>query len=1231
MAKNRVLSFMSNFSNRDSRSTKTPSPPGDTIPFPSFPEKPEQQQDGYRSSSPQRGPQQPSNIRGSPTRREQVQRNRANSRPISMVQTYQPPLMELGQDTLPELQPVFTYLNSHSNKLYQEGYFLKLDDQNSQGKPNLDRTWTECFAQLVGTVLSLWDAVELDAAGSEGEVLPKFINLTDASIKMIESLPTRSNDDQPLQNVLSISTAGKNRYLLHFNSHHSLVQWTAGIRLAMFEYATLQEAYTGALIAGKGKSLNNINIILARSTFKYEDWVRVRFGAGTPWRQCWCVITPPDEKEVHKLQKDFNKKKSAYDRSRPPVVKGDIKFYDTKKVTKKSRPIASISDAFSAFAIYPQSKALIDPSTLIKLEGIITIHSDPPTSTEGFVFVMPEVHAAVSGFEIMLRWLFPVFDTFALYGRPDRLVADTNDPRSLMFAMPNERRYGYLDVLDVASLISAEGSQSWSECEWRRKLKESTAKRMVAISQNGGSRRGSRRNTLRDGFNDRASIRSNPSVSWGPPPVDVPAPRTDSAPPLEGPYPPYPLAAQSQHHSRSASEGFQNNGFPVYEGSDAAPAPPPHRNHIDSGLRHEYDATSPPQPTYPEEDHSPSAPAQELRDLQLSPGGVEPVSRPPAFSHAPGTLPPSAKLQNSPELRRAKSRMSNGTLSQFAGAGGAAATQGVAQYRAGLEDMRVADETRRGLPRGVHAADDPTPGMNANMASGAEGVIVGGNRLSFDRLPESLQTQTPGDAGGAPFYNSVDAAQQPRTAVRPTVVVPAYPPPYSQGHAQTPSEDRPGSQPRSANRNSLQRKPLPAGTPVTPIGPLTRDPTSPGQASTIGSLHMDQEAFDSIQPRGNQPGDPVARQTTNLSHVSETSNYTNSPTEGPPIDQSVPARTAYDRPRSGMMRTVGGYGDSTPNTPSDIPNIDFGPTINYAAATNHLSKPSARTNNPQFQPQPQTQTQFPQPPTHRGQTQAKQPSRTLAWAPGMASPLPSSPGGLTPEEFVAQRAAIAAVAQGHARQASGSTLRANTPTPPIGAGARPGHVRNNSSFDALQRDGARPSSRGAGAALGGLVGTIDARERERRDVVRGVNSQGVLHAMGQRVVHGQGQAQSPGGRAVSPGPGPAYGQQGRARSPGPMGAYGQGGRAQSPGPVGAYGQTRHRSHSPGPRVAYGQPQQRAQSPGPMGAYGQPQQRNQSPGGMGVYGQQSAPGSPATYQQQQYYQQQMGRGRGGFRG
>src|SRR3954452_21225686 len=91
------------------------------------------------------------------------------------------------------------------------------------------------------------------------------------TVAQIESLPTRSNDEQPLQNILSISTAGRNRYLLHFNSHHSLIQWTAGIRLAMFEYSTLQEAYTGALVAGKGKLLNNINIIMERARVPVQE------------------------------------------------------------------------------------------------------------------------------------------------------------------------------------------------------------------------------------------------------------------------------------------------------------------------------------------------------------------------------------------------------------------------------------------------------------------------------------------------------------------------------------------------------------------------------------------------------------------------------------------------------------------------------------------------------------------------------------------------------------------------------------------------------------------------------------------------------------------------------------------------------------------------------------------------------------------------------------------------
>lgn len=124
-----VMSFMSSFSsNKDSQkipSTQTrhdssyskDGPSEDAMRKPPMPAAPAQQ---YQNG----GDAQP-----------RAQRERAvstSSRPMSMVQTYHPSMMDVTQDTLPELQPIFTFLNSHANKLYQEGYFLKLDDQNTR-------------------------------------------------------------------------------------------------------------------------------------------------------------------------------------------------------------------------------------------------------------------------------------------------------------------------------------------------------------------------------------------------------------------------------------------------------------------------------------------------------------------------------------------------------------------------------------------------------------------------------------------------------------------------------------------------------------------------------------------------------------------------------------------------------------------------------------------------------------------------------------------------------------------------------------------------------------------------------------------------------------------------------------------------------------------------------------------------------------------------------------------
>lgn len=588
----------------------------------------------------------------------------------------------------------------------------------------------------------------------------------------------------------------------------------------MFEYTTLQESYTGALIAGKGKTLNNINQITSKTIFEYQDMVRVRFGAGTPWRQCWCVVYPPDEKEVKKLEKELKKKKSVYDRSRPPVLKGSIKFFDSKKITKKTMPIATITDAYSAYAIYPQSKPLIDASTLVKLEGTITIHSDQPTITEGFVFVMPEVHAAVSGFEIMLRWLFPVYDTFGLYGRPTRLVADPLDPRSLMFGMPTDRRYGYLELLDVAGLISTEGSGMWTEAQWRRQMKDLTQRRMTAITAEGGSRRNSRRMSAREG--DRASVRSTPGVSWGVPSQDIPAtshgelPRTDSAP-AGRPNGEFEAPRFRQHH-RAASDNFGGRGPRVLDNTPP-PLPPPHMDN--SGLRNQY----PPQKPQMTEFYGSGNPIPELQHLAIAPA---PVAKPPGFAHAPGAAPPANKLNKSPELRRAKSRMSNGTLSQLAGAGGFEAQQRVAEYQRGIEQARIADEQNQGgqyQDRGVNnvsATNDTGSQANPGLR---EGMVDQHRQPSFEftepdyRAPEetsmfastNIATYNHGENQQNPAYQQINQAYNTSGLGGPQMNAPQNPVVAAVASSQHSRSSYESARPSSMDghqRRSIQRKPV---------------------------------------------------------------------------------------------------------------------------------------------------------------------------------------------------------------------------------------------------------------------------------------------------------------------------------------------------------------------------------------------------------------------------------------
>ena len=626
-------------------------------------------------------------------------------------------------------------------------------------------------------------------------------------------------DGQSLQNVLSISTAANNRYLLHFNSLHSLTQWTAGIRLAMFEHATLQEGYTGSILAGKGKHLNNIKTIMERSRFPTEDWVRVRFGAGTPWRRCWCVISPPDEKAFAKAQKSM-KKKSAYDRSMP-TVKGDIKFFDTRKITKKTEPIAVITDAFAAYALYPQNQALIDQSTLIKVEGVITIHASTTTTTEGFVFVMPEVHPAISGFEIMLRWLMPTFDTFALYGRPTKLIADVLDTRSLMFAMPNNRRYGYLELIDMAGLIHTEGSSKWSEREWRRQMKVLTSKRMTsgptetAASGNTiGRRRGGSRSSVnlpsslsRTSLNlpsnrssggikfddDGGVARSTPGSRHGSPAHEGAfgaPPRTDSAPSASGPF--------SSPHKRAVSASVYRPGEPSrlsFETmhDDKPPLPPPHaakpaafgvatngKQYISSDDPYGSEGSS--------SEYLPSGQMDPPRIENFQPYAgtpMQPVQAPPQMAHTHRQRPlvqPNAM----PDLRRANSAIDAATLDQLAEAN----RTGRARTSSGSQD----DASM--------LLQQPPPGAN---------MMVSGAHSSYSPI-NNPYGQVPGSMGPAPGVPGMRGGMRapPGKLGPPTMPTipgtPAIEP--NQFELTTSDARRPPLNPSGPSAGSVKRKPV---------------------------------------------------------------------------------------------------------------------------------------------------------------------------------------------------------------------------------------------------------------------------------------------------------------------------------------------------------------------------------------------------------------------------------------
>jgi CCR4-NOT transcriptional complex subunit CAF120 len=789
------------------------------------------------------------------------------------------------------------------------------------------------------------------------------------------------------------------------------VQWTAGIRLAIYEHNTLQEAYTGALIAGKGKTVNNINVIMERARLPTEGWVRVRFGAGVPWRRCYCVITPPNEKEYAKQQKEI-KKKSPYDRSAVPALKGDVKFFDTKvegKKQKKVQPIASIIDAYSAYAIYPQAKALIDASTLLKVEGNVTIHSDPPSSSEGFVFIMPEVAPMVNGFEMLLRYLFPIWDTFALYGRPGKLVASILDSRSLMFAMPKHKRYGYLDLLDVTNLIGEDGSPGWNEQEWRKRLKQSTGTRMNAIEDGTRSPGPHSRSTSRasNQFSGDGSPPSRPKVGF----TDDSSPRSSRSHSL----------TQNQDGQRKGPMGGSQFGHGRNSSDPNFPGP---------GDNPHGDASRGPAGLSPDDSRNNTSLAG-MRNMNTP----EPVNRPPAFNQANKSDRPISRAYHSSDMRRATSRLSSTTLAQLAKAGGLD-KEPDAQGQPGPSQME--DRSNFGPPVHPHANPMGDPANDRPQGHRPPGPNAPPNMppsLSIPTHDARSESSGPRSPYGPPSPYGPGPNSRPGTAdSRRGPYPPGQPgPPGTPGGSRGPGgPPGPGGAlgPPGPNYRPDGRPITPGGRGRPPPGAMPPPGSGPGRGPPMG-YGRGGPPPGSRGPPGPpgppgqyRPGPPGSlgppgpgqmrnfpeRSASHDKHVSMTpdaiiEHYSGDHyNRGPP--PPMPTGRGYggpgpeyddapDRPRAGTLKTVGGGDVPAPlRTGSyDLPDVNFGPTTNYGAGMQNRPPPS-----PGYGQRPFTPT-GPRPGTAGGQSpgpsQMRRPddmgARQRPWQPPQGDQPPPAP------------------------------------------------------------------------------------------------------------------------------------------------------------------------------------------------------------------------------------------------
>ncbi|ODV59227.1 uncharacterized protein ASCRUDRAFT_113959 [Ascoidea rubescens DSM 1968] len=269
---------------------------------------------------------------------------------------------DLPDSTPEELIPILTLINSQQARVYIEGFFSLLiknsnfissvantpqnnnsitntnnnNNSNNSNNSNNNNEFINGYGSLSGNELSIWKSDEIDFK-------PIYINVADANF---------INDFNNL--TITIFSPSLNNYILKFTSLDLLKKWFSALILSNFEYNCLHEAYTGALLSAKAILLSDVKTLLSETRYSIAEWANIRLNFITSkWFKVYIVVAPSNNSDSKS---------------------GSLSIYSSNKTIKKNLLI-SIKKANSCFAVYPQGPEVIDHSSLMKLDGEITIHN----------------------------------------------------------------------------------------------------------------------------------------------------------------------------------------------------------------------------------------------------------------------------------------------------------------------------------------------------------------------------------------------------------------------------------------------------------------------------------------------------------------------------------------------------------------------------------------------------------------------------------------------------------------------------------------------------------------------------------------------------------------------------------------------------------------------------------------------------------------------------------------